>query len=149
MSEILLSLMLWIGQQPGFAHVPPGGLPEVHIVDQPQLVEILFKGNLPASLPPEQYDQLLDSVQAVYNNDENSIFVSEHVDLASHYGRAVLLHELVHYVQYAMGEDRAVACQNALEEDAYELQRLYMEERGLDPGFDRFTIMMRSACNSE
>ncbi len=147
MSEVLLSLLLWISQQSTFSHVPMDELPKLHVVDQPTLVEILFKGNLPASLTNDQYDHLLDSVQAVYNNDENSIYVSERVDLETPGGRAVLLHELVHYVQYATGVDQRVGCQNALEEDAYELQRTYMEERNLEPEFDRFTVMMRSACN--
>jgi hypothetical protein len=147
MSEVLFSLILWISQQSTFTSVPMDQLPDVNIVDQPELVEILFKGNLPASLTTDQYDHLLDSVQAVYNNDENAVYVSERVDLASADGRAVLLHELVHYVQYATGVDQRVDCQNALEEDAYELQRVFMEERGLEPEFDRFTVMLRSTCN--
>lgn len=57
--------------------------------------------------------------------------------------RSVLLHELVHDVQFA---NRAWECPNATEWEAYKLQEAWMAEQGLVAEFDWVRIWFWSKC---
>ena len=50
-----------------------------------------------------------------------------------HFREVVLLHELVHFVQYHDGEYERAECKQALEIDAFELQDQWIDEQGIDP----------------
>jgi hypothetical protein len=56
---------------------------------------------------------------------------------------SALLHELIHDVQFAA---RDWPCPQATEWEAYRLQAAWLEEQGIDPGFDWFGIHMRARC---
>lgn len=56
---------------------------------------------------------------------------------------AVLLHELVHDIQF---QNRHWECNNAAEWQAYKLQDQWMTEQGLDAGLDWLRIYMWSRC---
>jgi len=72
--------------------------------------------------------------------------LSTALDPNTAYGKSVLLHELVHFVQFETGVAETVECRNALEKDAYELQKIFMTGHDLQPEFNDFTVAMRSTC---
>ncbi len=147
MKELLFGLLMWLNGHSDFNYDPNLGLPNVEQIGVQELVVRRFKGD-PPKLSAEQLDQVKAGLLAIYDNDAKTVFVSERVDLDSQEGQAVLLHELVHFVQYELGHDRRAQCVNELERDAYFLQADYMREHGMRPGFDRFTVVVRSACMS-
>ncbi len=146
MKEVIVSLLLWINAHSGMGYDPSLGLPDLERVSPEVLVTKRFKDDVPETLSAPGIDRLKVGLLAIYNNDNSTIYVSDHVDLDSARGHAVLLHELVHFVQFRQGHQSKVPCVNALEKDAYELQTAFMEGRGLVPEFDRFTVAVRSAC---
>jgi hypothetical protein len=147
MNETLLALILWINQNSAFDYDPELGLPQLEQVDQRALVIRLFKDKLPANLSERQLDALENSVMALYAHDLRTIVVGDRVDLASLQGRVVLVHELVHFMQYELGHDREAPCQQVLERDAYQIQHTYMRAHGLTPEEDPFTLAIRSSCS--
>jgi hypothetical protein len=62
------------------------------------------------------------------------------------YHRSVLLHELIHDVQLS---NRDWACTGEPEWEAYTLQAIYLEERGIIPPFDWASILRLSRCPSQ
>ena len=68
------------------------------------------------------------TADALYEVETATIYLSDRVDLNTAYGRSVLLHELVHHVQYQMDLD-AIACgYTFVEGDAYSVQADYLEQ---------------------
>ena len=45
----------------------------------------------------------------------------------------ILVHELVHYLQYMDGTHEIVECRQNLETHAYDLQEKFVETEGIDP----------------
>ncbi|MGC9368265.1 MAG: DUF6647 family protein [Paracoccaceae bacterium] len=56
---------------------------------------------------------------------------------------SVLLHELVHHVQF---RNRDFECKQAAEWEAYQLQAKWLAERRVEPGFDWLHIYFMSRC---
>lgn len=57
------------------------------------------------------------------------MYILNSIDLESDKGKSILLHELVHYMQYQHGHDKDVTCKNELESLAYLLQVKYLESQ--------------------
>jgi hypothetical protein len=149
MSELLLVLLLWIDQHSAFEYRPEWGHPAVERLERRELVLSMFRDQVPAFLSEEDLDDLEQSVAAIYNHDTRTMLVATDIDLQSAYGQAVLVHELVHFIQFEAGDDEEVRCLHALEKDAYTVQRNFMEAKGLEPDFDAFTVAVRSMCPEE
>ena len=63
--------------------------------------------------------------------------------------RSRLLHELVHWVQWANGKNEVSNCMGNLEVEAYELQDKWHAQYGLTAKRDEFTmLMMQASCDS-
>lgn len=76
------------------------------------------------------------NIAGYYDHDQNLIVVSNKVTeymVEDHFYEVVLLHELVHFVQYYDGEYERAECKQALEIDAFELQDQWIDEQGIDP----------------
>jgi hypothetical protein len=71
------------------------------------------------------------------------------VNLESAYGRSIVVHELIHFLQNVHQHHVQVNCGNALEKDAYFIQADYMRAHQLVPPFTEFTVRMRSLCEEE
>ncbi len=130
------------------------GLPVVKQVTQYELVKSYVvednnaQGFLSENDKEIMHKNLLTSLQAVYTSDNNVIYLGEKVDPETEYGRAVLVHELVHFLQKKHNHHQYVVCMNELEKDAYLTQAKYMREKTLQPPFDKFTILIRSICEN-
>lgn len=64
---------------------------------------------------------------ALYDPVAKAIRISDDLDLDSAIGRSYLLHELVHHLQFAHGQD-AHACRGRLEAEAYRVQARYLHK---------------------
>ena len=140
MKEILLSLLMWINQNSGFVY-DGQPLPAVKQISNTQLAHIMFEGNVPAG-----YDEY--GLVALYQNIEETIYISDTVDLDSDYGKSVLVHELVHHLQFKAGVHKDVFCLKSLERDAYELQNSYLVSLNYAAPFDKMNILFKSLCDN-
>lgn len=95
-------------------------LPDIKIATQKEMCEVLFEE------PPDPCH-----VAGYYNDDTNEIFIgdkpTEHMHEEGFY-EAVLIHELVHFLQKINGIYDIVPCKQALEGLAFEIQDLYIRE---------------------
>ena len=60
-------------------------------------------------------------INGLYNFNEKAVYILDSLDLETTEGKGILLHELVHYLQYQHGYDENVECKNELESLAYVL----------------------------
>lgn len=161
MEQLMVVLLLWISQHSTFNYHPDMGLPTVEHVTQRQLAHIYIgddegakkgKGDANSAqgfLSEADYQSLVVSLEAVYAADKNTIYLGGNVDLNTDYGRSVLVHELIHFLQKTHQHHTQVACGNALEKDAYTIQADFMAAHDLVPPFTSFTVMMRSLCEED
>jgi hypothetical protein len=146
MKEILTGLLLWIVQNTALVYDANDGLPQVEQVEPRELAVLIFKGEIPAYVSQVDLNRAAEHLEATYRPDTRTIYVRRGIDLASVHGRGVLVHELVHFIQYQQGMHRKVVCANALEEAAYRAQAAYLRQGGVEPVFDGMTIVGRSMC---
>lgn len=146
MKHVLIGLLMWISQNSAFQTLPQLPMPDLQVLPQTSLMRLLYEENLLARLSPKELRELENDVAALYDHQRNTIHVAANIDLHSAHGKSVLVHELVHFLQFAQGQSKEMACINALEGDAYRIQAKYMLAHGLVPEFDEFTIRIRSSC---
>jgi hypothetical protein len=82
---------------------------------------------------------------AAYDHRTNIILLNEHFTPTDVRQEAILMHELVHWLQDEYPY-RTYQCRNKWEEEAYELTNLYLEQRGEEPWTNRLTILFHSMC---
>ena len=83
---------------------------------------------------------------AAYDHRTNLILLNETFTPENVREQAVLMHELVHYLQDEYPY-RVYKCRREWEKEAYELTNLYLEQRGEEPWANGLTIMFHSMCN--
>ena len=149
MKELLTALLLWISQNSSFDYVRDRAVPQVETLSQEALIDRLLKVSMAWNVTEEQREEMQVDIAAAYHAESNTILVGELVDLKSVYGRAALVHELVHFLQFTNGVAEEAPCLNALEQDAYEIQSKYLRAHGVTPEFDAFTVAARSLCDWE
>ncbi len=138
MKEVLMTLLLWINQQTGLTF-NEHQLPDVQQVPNSQLALIMFSGDIPIG-----YNE--DRLLGLYDHDRGIIYISDGIDLDSTYGKSVVLHELVHHLQFVHKQNEKVTCRKSLERLAYELQHQYLLEHGEKAAFSLRHIELKSQC---
>jgi hypothetical protein len=98
----------------------PEQMPEVHVVPQTFIAELVCKGPC--------------RIQAFYHPDFG-VFVDEKLRLDSDpYAQSILLHELVHHAQEVSGRFGMLPSEchrrSAAETEAYEIQNKFLAQRG-------------------
>lgn len=68
------------------------------------------------------------------------------LDLKTEEGKAILLHELVHYLQYEESLNDNVECKNELEALAYTLEAEYLNGQGVKHSISQNHIKNVSTC---
>jgi hypothetical protein len=155
MEQLLIVLLLWISQHSDFDYHESMGLPLLQQVSQLELAHIYVGDDISAQGfindedKTEAFESLMSSLEAVYAADKNTIYLGERVNLESSYGRSIVVHELIHFLQNVHQHHVQVNCGNALEKDAYFIQADYMRAHKLVPPFTEFTVRMRSLCEEE
>lgn len=140
MKELTVALLIWISSNTPLAY-DGSHAPELVSVSQQQLVHIFYQGDIPQGTDLETF-----SVAGVYNYKDGKVYLLQDVDLTTIEGKAVLVHELVHYLQYHHGLDKSVDCMSRLERAAYETQAKYLTRNGKIPAFNELHVLLVSNC---
>lgn len=139
MQETILALLLWASQYTGIEY--PGPPPELRQVSASELVDLSVPNATPAAR-----EYLAGHLMAIYKFDHKRIYVSVAVDLSTEYGKSIIVHELVHFLQFQTGRQAHAPCAGALEQPAYQAQKAYMLTHGVKPDFDDFTVASYGQC---
>ena len=99
--------------------------PSLKQVAAEDMAKIAFGGSLRKDLDLKKF-----KIYGLYNFQENTIYLVDGLDLGSEKGKAILLHELVHFLQYQEGQENDVKCRNKLETLAYLLEKRYLTSHG-------------------
>jgi len=135
MQELILALLLFIGQNSPM-DVDELEPVEVQVVNQEVMAELINRNSFKKPVRADQLGHLL----GLFDHNDQSIYLSDKLDLETSYGRSVLLHELVHYVQFKNYLYAASICHQALEKPAYDLQNDYLVSQGEPPRFNKMFI---------
>ncbi|KKN63168.1 hypothetical protein LCGC14_0504380 [marine sediment metagenome] len=139
METLLLPLLIWIGAISDAAEMQYNGqqLPTVGYADHIELVR-MARGK---DADPKDYN-----LQGLYNNNTRKIWLRIGLDVKTKRGEAVLVHELVHYLQDVNGTMVMAKCTAANEAQAYSLEGMYRKTYGVRVPWDEMTVLLRSQC---
>lgn len=137
MQEVVLSFLLWIGANTEYNVDIP--LPNITITDSYNVCAIYGiqdKGQCKAA-------QLFG-----FYNKKNTIYLKNGFKPNNKIDRSKLMHELVHYVQWANGRHKNT-CLGHLELEAYQIQDIWLLENNLTKNLDPFkAIMLEASCDA-
>lgn len=140
--ELVMPLLYWIAENSSL-ELPPNDLPIILVLDSNELFERAFENKN----SPEQFHVENHSIKALYNHNTNTICMLNTLNLDSPTDRAILIHELVHYLQFINGDDKLFDCINKLESLAYRLHAKYLHENNQVIPFDSSRIREVTNCN--
>jgi uncharacterized protein DUF6647 len=140
--QLMAGLFEWINEHTTFEHNIEH-LPKLSFGSPQNIAVVAFGGELPAEV-----DATKLNILGLYNFNNKTIYLLDSVDLKTEVGRGVLLHELVHYLQYEEQLDKNVDCKNELEALAYTIEAQYLHEHNQDSEFSKQLIKDRSECSS-
>ncbi len=121
--ELISGLLGWINRHSSF-EFDIENIPSVKKVSAQQIAEVAFGGLLPKSIDAKSL-----KIFGLYNFNEKAVYLLDSIDLDSDEGKGILLHELVHYLQYQTGLNKDVRCKNELESLAYVLEARFLESQ--------------------
>ncbi len=140
-SQIVHQLLAWIrAQDISVADLMQS--PAVKRSSQTDMLKLAFGENMPASMNASEL-----KVYGLYNFKNETVYLLDEINLSTIRGRAVLVHELVHYAQYRDGVNNRVRCVNELETLAYELEARYLKQHSMEPEFSAKDVHQLSACS--
>ena len=119
--EMMSAMIGWINHHSSFNY-DVTDVPEVVQVSALQMAEVAFGGKLPEAVDPEKLQ-----IYGLYNFNEKAVYILDSLDMDSEQGKGILLHELVHYLQYQYDRDKDVKCKNELESLAYVLEAKFLQ----------------------
>lgn len=131
MKELIISLLIFISQNSGLQYDKQAHV-SVIPVDSLTITMIAHNGRLPKGL-----DYRTDSFVGLFHHGSQTIYLAEKLDLESVYGQSVLVHELVHYLQYQNGLYASTFCMQSLEKLAYHMTNKYLVSKGEKPLFSK------------
>lgn len=138
--ELVAGLLDWINHHSAFTH-KIDDMPKIVTVSAEKMAEIAFGDELPKAINPKTLN-----IFGLYNFNEKAVYILDSLDMSSEKGKSILLHELVHFLQYQYGQDKDVACKNELEALAYLLEAKYLETHQYKPGFTMNQVNRISQC---
>lgn len=134
MAELMLSLMLWIGdhsQHDVFLRLPT--------ISQVNHYHLCMRYGID---DPQQCEN--SQLKGFYNK-RNTIYLPLDFTTDSLDKQSELLHELVHFAQWENMHPHEAYCLGEKEAEAYRLQNTWRVQHGLNPVSDEFTLMMLTA----
>ena len=138
--ELVAGLLDWLNHHSAFTH-HIGDMPKIITVSAEQMATVAFGDKLPKAVNPKNLN-----IYGLYNFNEKAVYILDTLDLRSDKGKSILLHELVHFLQYEYGQDKDVACKNELEALAYLLEAKYLQAHDHKPGFTLNQVKRISQC---
>ncbi len=135
-------LLGWVsGQLRGLGVEVNNEMPDIQRVSSKSMLKIAFGKDIPRAV-----NQKNMQIYGLYNFKNKTVYLLDSIDLETEKGKSVLLHELVHYVQYQNGHDKKVNCKNELENLAYHLEARYLQEHGEHVDFSQNHVDRVSQC---
>lgn len=139
--DLMRALLGWINDNSSYNY-DLVSLPNIVKVSNIEIAQIAFGKELPAAIDPGSL-----GIKGLYNFNNKTIYILDTLDLAQEQDRAILLHELVHFLQYQHSEDKEVACKNELERLAYRLEARFLDAHHHQAEFDEKHIASVSQCS--
>jgi hypothetical protein len=138
--ELVSGLLGWINQHSSFEY-DIDTLPKIKKVSSKQIAEVAFGGKLPKAVNPDNLQ-----IFGLYNFNEKAVYLLDSIDLDTDEGKGILLHELVHFLQYQTGLDDNVKCKNELESLAYVLEAKFLDSHDHKHNISQSHINKVSQC---
>ena len=138
--ELAAGLLTWINQHSSFDY-NIDKVPKIKKVSAHQIAKVAFGGELPKAINPESLQ-----IFGLYNFNEEAVYLLDSIDLETNEGKAILLHELVHFLQYQTGIDKDAKCKNELESLAYVLEAKFLDAHDHDHNISMKHIQKVSQC---
>jgi hypothetical protein len=143
MNALLLALLAWIGGQTGYAVPSAEELPSVERLDPAAMRQVVY----PHASAERARQRTVVGAYDVRQGVNGTIYLSTDLDLADEASHEVLVHELVHFLQYRNG--RSYRCIGRMEAEAYAVTRAWLAARGLPDHHDDVAIFFASKCPDE
>lgn len=138
--NLMDNLVEWINQHTSFQH-HVDKLPKLVLADTNIIAEVAFGGKLPGNVDASSLN-----IMGLYNFNEKAIYLLDELDLNTEEGKGILLHELVHYLQYEEDIDKNVDCKNELEALAYMIEAKYLSDHQVKHNITQSHIDNVSEC---
>lgn len=138
----IADLLQWIYSEVADAGISmPSTMPNVKRVSSYEMFKVAFGKDMPRAM-----NQKNMQIYGLYNFKNKTVYILDTIDLTTEKGKSILLHELVHYVQYENDHDKKVDCKNKLEHLAYNLEAKYLNQHGERVGFTQGHVQRVSRC---
>ena len=135
MKEILTALMIWLGANTAFD--TNHDIPKVLFLTQTQMEELYY---------PEDQEKMPNKLHGLYDRESDTIILSETWDRRDPWDLAVLLHEMVHYLQDMNKVE--FECTAQMERDAWPIQQKYLKQQhDFTWEYDGLWYMVVSTCS--
>jgi hypothetical protein len=138
--ELTAGLLDWINSHSSFTY-DTDNTPDIKKVSSSEIAEVAFGGELPKNINPDTLQ-----IFGLYNFNDGAVYLLDSIDLDTDEGKGILLHELVHYLQYQTGIDKDVQCKNELESLAYVLEAKFLDSYDHDHNISVSHINKVSQC---
>jgi len=139
-SELAAGLLGWINSHSSFTY-DIDNIPDIKKVSSKEIAEVAFGGELPKAVNPDTLQ-----IFGLYNFNDGAVYLLDSIDLDTDEGKGILLHELVHYLQYQTGVDKDAQCKNELESLAYVLEAKFLDAHDHDHNISASHIDKVSQC---
>lgn len=139
--ELISGLLGWINEHSSFKY-DIEDIPKLKKVSAREIATVAFGGNLPKAVNPDNL-----KIFGLYNFNEKAVYLLDAIDLDTGQGKGILLHELVHFLQYQTGMDNNVNCKNELESLAYVLEARFLDSHNHDHNISSSHIKKVSQCH--
>tara|TARA_B100000214_G_scaffold372866_1_gene351971 strand:- start:677 stop:1144 length:468 start_codon:yes stop_codon:yes gene_type:complete len=134
MKEILTALMIWLGANTPFQ--TNHELPKVVFLPIEQMEQMFYGDN----------DYEPDQLHGMYNKEMDTIYLPDDWDRRDPWDLAVLVHEMVHYLQDM--NKMEFACSQEMEKMAWPIQQFYLKNvHDYDWEYDQLWFLVVSNCS--
>ena len=137
MEQLMLGLLMWLGAHSNYSI--PDYLPAVEYKTGEELWNIRY-GNVPKEEGLDKILGLFHSKRGKYG----TVYLNKNFDPSKKEHQMILLHELVHFLQFS--NKAKFACESAKEPEAYDLTKLWLKENNMPFPFDEATIHILGLC---
>ncbi len=117
-------------------------MPDIQHVSRKALFKVAFRRNADVAFRQKDIQ-----IYGLYNFKNETIYLLDSIDEETERGKAILLHELVHYLQYQNHIEQGVKCMHQLERLAYNLEAEHLKEHDTVPDFSSDSVRRASKCN--
>ena len=136
MTEILTALMIWLGANTTLD--TNHDIPKVLFLPQAQMEKLYY--------PEEQENLPNNKLHGLYDTESDTIILLDTWDRRKPWDMAVLLHEMVHYLQDM--NNLKFECTAEMERDAWPIQKQYLKEQhDYVWDYDRLWYTVISTCS--